>query len=456
LTAKVKTSFVCQQCGAQAPKWLGKCPNCGEWNSYVEEIVAPQAKTDSRQYSGQLQRAQAKALPLDQIAPDAGKRWDCPDKELHRVLGGGIVPGSLTLLGGEPGIGKSTLLLQLALKLTAFKILYISGEESEAQVRMRADRLNLPLNHCYMLAETETTAIFQQMEALQPQLVIVDSIQTMYSPLIESTPGSVSQIRQTAGEFMRYAKENQVPVFLVGHITKDGSLAGPKVLEHLVDTVLQFEGDRHQQYRIVRTLKNRFGSTSELAIYEMQGGGLREVNNPNELLLTRQFSQANGIAIGSTLEGNRSLFCEIQSLVSTSAYGTAQRSATGFDSKRLNMLLAVMDKRGGYRLGGEDVFLNIAGGLRVEDPSIDLAVCMSLASSFNNSPLSEDSVFAGEIGLGGEIRPVTRVDARIAEAARLGFKHIYVSAFNKLDDIRKPGIEIIGVRRLEDLLTRLF
>ncbi len=456
MAAKIKINFVCQSCGTQSPKWIGKCPACGEWNTYVEEIAASPAKTDSRTFGGQLNRHQPVAVPLSEVTPQSGLRWECPDGELNRVLGGGIVPGSLVLLGGEPGIGKSTLLLQVALQMQLFKVLYISGEESEAQVRMRADRLGLPLQHCYILTETETTAIFRQIQQLQPQLIIVDSIQTIFSPLIESAPGSVSQIRQSAGEFMRFAKDNQVPVFLVGHITKDGSLAGPKVLEHLVDTVLQFEGDRHHQYRIVRTLKNRFGSTSELAIYEMQGAGLREVSNPNELLLTRQMAQSSGVAIGSTIEGNRSLFCEIQSLVSAAAYGTPQRSATGYDAKRLNMLLAVLEKRCGYRMGSQDVFLNIAGGLRVEDPSIDLAVCVSMASSFNDQSLSEDAVFAGEIGLGGEIRPVTRVEARIAEAARLGFRRFYLSSFNNLSQLKKPGIELVSVNRLDELISRLF
>lgn len=456
MAAKIKTSFVCQQCGSQSPKWIGKCPACDAWNTYVEEIIDQPAKSDQRTFSGSAVKHNAKAILLSEVAEQRGERWICPDAELNRVLGGGIVPGSLVLLGGEPGIGKSTLLLQLALQLKEFRVLYISGEESEAQVRMRADRLGLPMQHCYILTETESTAIFKQIQQIEPQLIIVDSIQTVFSPLIESAPGSVSQIRQTAGEFMRFAKDNHIPVFLVGHITKDGSLAGPKVLEHLVDTVLQFEGDRHHQYRIVRTLKNRFGSTSELAIYEMQGGGLREVSNPNELLLTRQMAQSNGVAIGSTIEGNRSLFCEIQSLVSTAAYGTPQRSSTGFDAKRLNMLLAVLEKRCGYRMGSQDVFLNIAGGLRVEDPSIDLAVCMSMAGSFNEQALPENAVFAGEIGLGGEIRPVNRVEARIAEAARLGFTHIYISAFNNLKGLKKYPIQIVQLKRLDEIISLLF
>lgn len=456
LAAKLKTSYVCQECGSHSPKWLGKCPSCGSWNSFVEEVIEAASKTDARLFSGSAERPGSKAQLLSEVQQQRGERLPCPDAELSRVLGGGIVPGSLVLLGGEPGIGKSTLLLQLALQLAPLKVLYISGEESESQVRMRADRLKLPLGHCYILAETETTALFRQISSLNPELIIVDSIQTLFSPLIESAPGSVSQIRQTAGEFMRFAKDQHIPVFLVGHITKDGSLAGPKVLEHLVDTVLQFEGDRHHQYRMVRTLKNRFGSASEIAIYEMRGAGLREVANPNELLLTRQLSDSSGVAVGSTAEGNRSLFVEVQGLVSPAAYGTPQRSATGYDAKRLNMLLAVLEKRCGYRMGSQDVFLNIAGGLRVEDPSIDLAVCVALASSYNDSPLGDDRVFAGEVGLGGEIRPVSRLEARIAEAARLGFKQLFVSSFNQLPDKSPRGLELIPVSRLDDLVGRLF
>jgi DNA repair protein RadA/Sms len=335
-------------------------------------------------------------------------------------------------LGGEPGIGKSTLLLQLALQLEGHRILYVSGEESEAQIKLRATRLGMKQDHCYELTETETTAIFRQVEAIRPELLIVDSIQTVFSPLIESGPGSVSQVRQAAGEFMRFAKENRVPVFLIGHITKDGQLAGPKVLEHLVDTVLQFEGDRNHSYRIVRTLKNRFGSTSELGIYEMMGEGLREVSNPSELLLTRQWHSQSGMAIGSTLEGNRSLFVEVQALVGGSAFGTPQRSTTGFDQRRLSMLIAVMEKRCGYRMNQLDVFLNIAGGLRVEDPAIDLAVCAAMASSLQDMPLAGEVCFAAEIGLGGELRPVARIENRLAEAAKLGFTKMFLSEHQQI------------------------
>jgi DNA repair protein RadA/Sms len=454
--SKVKTVFVCQQCGAQSPKWVGKCNGCGSWNSFVEEIREKSVPgADVRQFSGSSSRRSSDAQRLSEVADDLTERWPCPDAELNRVLGGGIVPGALILLGGEPGIGKSTLLLQLALRLTNFNILYVSGEESEAQIKMRATRLGLPQQHCYVLTETETTAIFRQVEAIRPNLLIVDSIQTVYSPLVESAPGSVSQIRQAAGEFMRFAKENRVPVFLIGHITKEGQLAGPKVLEHLVDTVLQFEGDRNHTYRLVRTLKNRFGSTSELGIYEMQGAGLREVSNPSELLLTRQWHQQSGMAIGSTREGNRSLFVEVQALVSGSAFGTPQRSTTGFDQRRLNMLIAVLEKRCGYRMGQLDVFLNMAGGLRVEDPAIDLGICAALASSMQDQPLGGDCCFAAEIGLGGELRPVAQIESRLAEAAKLGFKRMYLSEHQQWQ-AQPRNLELVKAGRLDELIGKIF
>lgn len=454
--SKLKTLYVCQQCGAQSAQWTGKCTSCGSWNSLVEEIREKMPSgTDTRRFSGTSAKRSAEAQLLSEVATDLTRRWECPDAELNRVLGGGLVPGALILLGGEPGIGKSTLLLQLALKLTQMRVLYVSGEESEAQIKLRAQRLGLPQEHCYVLTETETTAIFKQVDAIRPHLLIVDSIQTVFSPLIESAPGSVSQIRQAAGEFMRFAKENRVPVFLIGHITKDGQLAGPKVLEHLVDTVLQFEGDRHHSYRVVRTLKNRFGSTSELGIYEMQGAGLREVSNPSELLLTRQWHQQSGMAIGSTREGNRSLLVEVQALVAGSAFGTPQRSTTGFEQRRLNMLLAVLEKRCGYRLGQLDVFLNIAGGLRVEDPAIDLAVALALASSLQDQALGGDTCFAAEIGLGGELRPVAQIENRLAEAAKLGFKRFCLSSHQQVQSVPK-GLALVQAERLDLLIPKIF
>lgn len=454
--SKLKTAFVCQSCGATSPKWVGKCNSCGSWNTLVEEVrEKPSLGTDSRQFAGVGLGRKAQAQILSEVAIDHTHRWICSDQELNRVLGGGIVPGALVLLGGEPGIGKSTLLLQLALQLHEQRVLYVSGEESEAQIKMRAERLGMAQEHCYVLTETETTAIFKQVEALRPSLLIVDSIQTVYSPLIESAPGSVSQIRQAAGEFMRFAKENQVPVFLIGHITKDGQLAGPKVLEHLVDTVLQFEGDRNHSYRIVRTLKNRFGSTSELGIYEMLSEGLREVSNPSELLLTRQWHQQSGMAIGSTLEGNRSLFIEVQALVGGSAFGTPQRSTTGFEQRRLNMLIAVLEKRCGYRLNQSDVFLNIAGGLHVEDPAIDLAVCAAIASSLQDMPLAGEVCFAAEIGLGGELRPVSRIENRLAEAAKLGFSKLFISEHQQIKKL-PAGLKVEKAGRLDEMIGKIF
>jgi DNA repair protein RadA/Sms len=354
----------------------------------------------------------------------------CSDPEFNRVLGGGIVPGSLVLIGGEPGIGKSTLLLQVALSLQGPKVLYVTGEESEQQIKLRADRLSTKPANLYILTETNTQQIFKHLIELEPDLIIIDSIQTLYSDQIESGPGSVSQIRECALELMRFAKESATPIFLVGHITKEGSIAGPKVLEHLVDTVLQFEGDRHLIYRILRTTKNRFGSTSELGIYEMLGSGLRPVTNPSEILLSQRDEASSGIAIGTLLEGNRPLLVEIQSLVTTSNYGMAQRTATGYDSKRLNMLLAVLEKRGGYKLGTQDVFLNITGGIRVDDPALDLATCMSIVSSYEDKIIDSSICFAAEVGLGGELRSVTRIDQRIAEAEKLGFKQIWISKYN--------------------------
>lgn len=455
--AKTKTTFFCQNCGAQSPKWIGKCPACGEWNTYVEEVIQKEeAGKGNWKLTGAREKRASTPKRLSDINFEEMPRTVTHDAELDRVLGGGIVPGSLVLIGGEPGIGKSTLMLQIALSLPKVKVLYVSGEESEAQIKMRAERMAFKSENCYVLSETNTQQIFQQIEILQPDLLIIDSIQTLHSQYVESAAGSVSQVRECTAELMKFAKETGVPVFLIGHITKDGSIAGPKVLEHMVDTVLQFEGDRHLSYRILRTSKNRFGSTNELGIYEMRAEGLRQVANPSEILLTQREEVLNGVAIGAMLEGNRPLLIEIQSLVSPATYGTPQRSSTGFDAKRLNMLLAVLEKRGGMRLGQQDVFLNVAGGMRVDDPALDLTVCASLVSSYEDSPVPEDICFAGEVGLGGEIRAVNRVENRIAEAEKLGFKRIMVSKYAiKGLDIDKYKIQVIAVSKLEEMYQKL-
>ncbi len=456
--AKTKTTHFCQSCGYQSPKWMGKCPSCAEWNTFVEEVIQkenPDKKGEWRTTSSQ--KIAPKPRLLQEINPLEQPRIVTPDKELNRVLGGGIVPGSLILIGGEPGIGKSTLLLQIALQLDNLKILYVSGEESEQQIKMRADRIGLQHDNCYLMTETSTQNIFKQVEAFEPKILIVDSIQTLQSSFIESGAGSVSQVKECAAELMKFAKESNTPVFLIGHITKDGTLAGPKVLEHMVDTVLQFEGDRHLVYRILRVTKNRFGSTSELGIYEMLGDGLREVSNPSEILISQREEEISGIAIGATIEGNRPLLIETQSLVSVSSYGTPQRSTTGYDAKRLNMLLAVLEKRGGYRLGAQDVFLNITGGLKIEDPAIDLAVCASIVSSYEDIVIPTGVCFAGEVGLGGEIRAVHKIEQRISEAEKLGFKKIYVSKFSfKSLSTLSFKIDIKPVAKLEELFNDLF
>lgn len=452
--AKVKTTYFCQNCGAQSAKWVGKCTSCNEWNTFVEEIVQKKEIQNSP-IPGSRNRM-AKAQSISEVQNANEERFLCSDSELNRVLGGGIVTGSVVLIGGEPGIGKSTLMLQVALSLSTKKVLYISGEESASQIKLRAQRIGQENPNCFLLTETDTSNIFQQFKDVKPDLVVIDSIQTLQSPLVESTSGSVSQIRQCTAELIKYAKENNVPVFLVGHITKEGSLAGPKVLEHMVDTVLQFEGDRHMAYRILRTTKNRFGSTSELGIYEMLGAGLREVSNPSEILLSQRNERLSGIAIGATLEGNRPLLIEIQSLVSPATYGNPQRSSTGFDGRRLQMLLAVLEKRGGFKLSQQDVFLNIAGGIKVEDPAMDLAVCVSLVSSYEEVIMPTDVAFAGEVGLGGEVRAVSRVEGRISEAAKLGFRKIFVSKNNmKGLDPKKFDIIIIPIGMLNEVLDSL-
>ncbi|MEM1339687.1 MAG: DNA repair protein RadA [Bacteroidota bacterium] len=451
--AKTKTAFFCQNCGAQYAKWVGQCSSCKQWNTVVEEVLQKEEKTNWRAASNPSSRA-SKPLRINEIDPGKERRWDTGNIEFNRVLGGGLVPGSLTLLGGEPGIGKSTLLLQMALKLP-FTTLYVSGEESQRQIKMRAERIHPGNTNCYVLTETKTQTIFQHIIRLAPDLVIIDSIQTLHSDYIDSSAGSISQIRECTAELIKFAKESHTPVILVGHITKDGSLAGPKLLEHMVDTVLQFEGDRNYVYRILRALKNRFGSTSELGIYEMLGGGLREVNNPSEILISNTSEALSGAAVAATMEGMRPLLIEIQALVSSAVYGTPQRSATGFNAKRLNMLLAVLEKRAGFKLAAKDVFLNITGGISVDDPAIDLAVIAAILSSNSDIPIEKGLCFAGEIGLAGEIRPVQRIDQRILEAEKLGFARIFISKSNKIG-IKKSGLVIHQVSKIEEMVSFLF
>ncbi len=456
--SKVKTAFFCQNCGYESVKWVGQCPSCGQWNTFVEEIIQKENLKNNNGWKDNVEdKRSSKVISLNEIESIEKERLVTADAELNRVLGGGIVPGSIVLIAGEPGIGKSTLFLQIGLSLRNIMVLYISGEESEQQIKMRADRLNLKNENFYLLTETNTQTIFQEIKKLKPQLVIVDSIQTLQTQFIDSSPGSVSQIRECAAEFQHFAKESAVPVFLIGHITKDGSIAGPKILEHMVDTVLQFEGDRHYAYRILRTLKNRFGSTSELGIYEMTDDGMKGVSNPSEILITQKEDQLSGIAIASTIEGLRPLLIEVQALVTQSVYGTPQRTVSGFDLRRLQLLLAVLEKRGGFHFGVKDVFLNIAGGIKVEDPSIDLAVLCSLLSSYEDSPLPHNICFAGEVGLSGEIRAVNRIDQRIAEAEKLGFEKIFVSKYNQKGLAKqKFNIEIVLMSRVEELYRYLF
>ncbi len=457
--SKIKTAFFCQNCGYESVKWVGQCPSCNQWNTFVEELVqkdvAKTGKTGWKEYSDD--RQSTKTIALDAIKTSAEVRLVTADAELNRVLGGGIVPGSLVLVAGEPGIGKSTLFLQNGLWLKDATVLYISGEESEQQIKMRADRLQLKNDGFFLLTETSTQTIFQEIRKLKPQLVIVDSIQTLQTPFIDSSPGSVSQIRECAAEFQRFAKETNTPVFLIGHITKDGTIAGPKILEHMVDTVLQFEGDRHYAYRILRTLKNRFGSTAELGIYEMTDAGMRGVTNPSEILITQKEEHLSGISIAATIEGMRPLLVEVQALVTQSVYGTPQRTISGFDLRRLQLLLAVLEKRGGFHFGVKDVFLNIAGGLKIEDPSIDLAVLCALLSSYTDIPIPQQTCFAGEVGLSGEIRAVNRIEQRIAEAEKLGFEKILVSRYNQKGLSRqKFNIEIVTMARVEEVYQYLF
>ncbi len=457
--AKTKSAYFCQNCGHETSKWMGQCPSCKQWNTLVEELVEKgSSRVPEWRSTAAPSKRTNKAAVIHEIVYTEEHRIETPDAEFNRVLGGGIVPGSLVLIGGEPGIGKSTLMLQLALSIPSIRTLYISGEESEQQIKMRAERLNQTSNaNCFILTETSTQNIFKQIEVVEPNLIVIDSIQTLHSAQIESAPGSVSQVRECTAELLRFAKETNTPVFIVGHITKDGSIAGPKVLEHMVDTVLQFEGDRHHVYRILRAVKNRFGSASELGIYEMQGSGLREVSNPSEIMLSQRDAPVSGVAIAAMLEGMRPMMIEVQALVSNSAFGTAQRSSTGYDTKRLNMLLAVLEKRFGFRLSAQDVFLNIAGGLRVEDPAIDLAVIIAIISSQQDMPVNTSITFAGEVGLSGEIRAVNRIEQRIAEAEKLGFEGIFISKFNvKGLDVKKYNIAVRPVATLENIFSALF
>jgi len=452
--AKTKTAFFCQNCGAQSAKWIGKCPACGEWNTYVEEVIA--SEKPKPWSSSDKGKRKSKPVKIADVAAHQEPRIPTGDGELDRVLGGGLVPGSLVLIGGEPGIGKSTLMLQIAQSLQTCKILYISGEESQQQIKLRAERLKISSDHFYILTETSLPDIYREIDELKPEILIIDSIQTMQSDMVEAAPGTVSQVRQAAAELLKYAKETAVPVFLIGHITKDGSIAGPKILEHMVDTVIQFEGDRHLSYRILRTTKNRFGSTSELGIYEMQSIGLRQVSNPSEILISQKEDGISGIAIGASMEGNRPLLIELQSLVTPATYGTPQRSSTGFDYKRLNMLLAVLEKRSGLRLGIHDVFLNVAGGLKVDDPGLDLAVAMSIVSSLEDLPVPDTVCFAAEIGLGGELRTVNRLENRITEAEKLGFEKIYISGFNvKGLNLKGRNIDIRTYNKLDRVISDL-
>ncbi|WP_036157230.1 DNA repair protein RadA [Maribacter forsetii] len=451
--AKTKTAFFCQNCGTQYAKWVGQCSACKQWNTVVEEVVQKEEKTSWKTPTQTTKRV-SKPLLVNEISIEKEVRLNTFDLEFNRVLGGGLVPGALVLLGGEPGVGKSTLLLQIALKLP-YKTLYVSGEESQKQIKMRADRIQPNSETCFILTETKTQNIFKQIEATEPDIVVIDSIQTLHSDYIESAAGSISQIRECTTELIKFAKETNTPVILIGHITKDGSIAGPKILEHMVDTVLQFEGDRNYVYRILRSLKNRFGSTAELGIYEMQGSGLREVNNPSEVLISKNDDGLSGTAIASTVEGMRPLLIEIQALVSTAVYGTPQRSTTGYNVKRLNMLLAVLEKRAGFKLGAKDVFLNITGGISVDDPAIDLAVIAAILSSNEDIPIDKGICFAAEVGLAGEIRPVQRVEQRILEAEKLGYDTIIISKSNKIG-LKSTKIKILLASKIEEVTNNLF
>ena len=452
--AKEKTVYVCNNCGQESPKWVGKCPSCGEWNTYVEEKVTVKSGKESLLPASSMDNAPVR---LSEIKGEKEERILMPSGELNRVLGGGLVPGSIILVGGEPGIGKSTLVLQNMLRIRSRKVLYVSGEESAKQLKMRADRLGADGGECFILCETSLEKIFAHLRSTSPGIVVIDSIQTIASEALESSAGSVGQVRECAAAFLKYAKETGTPVILIGHINKEGTIAGPKVLEHIVDAVIQFEGDRHYMYRLLRSIKNRFGSTSELGIYEMTEVGLREVSNPSELLLSESGEELSGVAIGVTLDGVRPFLIETQALVSTAAYGTPQRSVTGFDSKRMNMLLAVLEKRVGFKLAQKDVFLNIAGGLKVNDPALDLAVICAILSSNVDLVIPKSVCMSGEVGLSGEIRPVTRLGQRISEANKLGFATIYVPKNNlKGVPLSKYSIKVVEVAKVEEVFRSLF
>jgi DNA repair protein RadA/Sms len=456
MAAKSKTAFFCQQCGFESPKWQGKCPSCNQWNTFVEEVVERQEPKEIWKEEKPDKRGN-KPILLDEIAAGDVQRIVTIDLELNRTLGGGIVPGSLILVGGEPGIGKSTLLLQLALELRKIKVLYVSGEESEQQIKMRAERLKGKNPELFISTEVSIGKLFTQIKNLEPGLVIIDSIQTLISDFVDATAGSIAQIKECAGQLQRYAKESNVPVFIIGHINKEGYIAGPKILEHMVDSVLQFEGDRNYTHRILRTIKNRFGSTSEIGIYKMEGDGLKQVNNPSELLITEKDEPLSGVAIAATMEGMRPMLIEVQALVSPAVYGNPQRTATGFDLRRMSMLLAVLEKRGGFAFGNKDVFLNIAGGLRVEDPAIDLSIACALLSSIEDTFMPMNICFAAEIGLSGELRGVSRIEQRIMEAEKLGFEIIYISKHNmKSLNIKKYNIEVRAAGKMEEVYQRLF
>ncbi len=453
--AKLKTVYFCSNCGNESPKWMGKCPACGEWGSMVEEIIRKDA-VSKQQDTRSFEVGKSSPQLIADIRADEEPRIDMLDGELNRVLGGGLVPASLVLIGGEPGIGKSTLVLQTMLKLNNIKTLYISGEESARQIKLRADRLGIKNDNSLIVCETNLDHIFTHIKNIDPQMVIIDSIQTIYSDALESSPGSISQVRECAASILKFAKQSGTPVLIIGHITKEGSIAGPKVLEHIVDTVLQFEGDHHYMYRILRSIKNRFGSTAELGIYEMNQSGLREVTNPSELLLTQNHEGLSGVSISAAIEGIRPLLIETQALVSTAAYGTPQRSATGFDIRKMNMLLAVLEKRAGFKLAQKDVFLNIAGGLRVSDPGLDLSVISAVLSSSLDISIDQDTCLTGEVGLSGEIRPINRIEQRILEAEKLGFKRILIPANNLKGFNSKVKIQISEVRKVSDAFRLLF
>ncbi len=454
--AKSKTVYFCQNCGASSSKWIGNCPSCKQWNTYVEEVVEKSSTQHIPAWVESKDSKPVKAEPklISKLNSGPEHRIVTSDAELNRVLGGGVVLGSLVLIGGEPGIGKSTLMLQTALKLD-HKVLYVSGEESENQLKMRADRVGIQNEACYILSATEIQEIFKQVKKLKPAILVIDSVQTLFSRSIESTPGSISQIRECTGQLLRFAKESNTPVFLIGHITKDGQIAGPKVLEHMVDTVLQFEGDRHHVYRILRAVKNRFGSASEMGIYEMDGHGLREVSNPSEVLISNRDQMLSGISITAAVEGVRPLMIETQALVSTAVYGTPQRNSNGYDLRRLNMLLAVLEKRCGFKLGSQDVFVNIAGGLKLDDPGTDLGIAAAILSSYENIPLPTFTAFVGEIGLSGEVRPTARMDQRVAEAEKLGFEEILVHS-SSIKNLKPKTIKLIGVKNIMEAAEYLF